>query len=214
MQNQRIINKEGIVLSVKKAGTGGRLLQVFTRDSGTLRLFVSHASIKRYGTGCLAPYALISFTLRESSDLLVMTQYEGTLLLDMMALSYEEMSNWYFISELVTAVFPPADGDIRAWKVLGRAAVTARVRNKSVCACMAAFQLLVCAGFNPCEEEPQRQLHLSSEASHLLRQFVLYSWGTDAPDHISRKAYEELVQYMNAFIKQYCDLEMKIKFAA
>ena len=35
-----------------------------------------------------------------------MTQYEGGLLFDMMAIPYEEMSEWYYVIELASLLFP------------------------------------------------------------------------------------------------------------
>lgn len=81
-----IRSMEGIVLRAGKGREGGRLVSVFTRKMGFLRLGVSRQALSRYGTGLMLPFAHIRFTGAFYPDYSIMTQYEGGLLFDMMAI--------------------------------------------------------------------------------------------------------------------------------
>ena len=120
-----IRSMEGIVLRAGKGREGGRLVSVFTRKMGFLRLGVSRQALSRYGTGLMLPFAHIRFTGAFYPDYSIMTQYEGGLLFDMMAIPYEEMSEWYYVIELALLLFPEEEADEEAFDTLlsgGRAA--------------------------------------------------------------------------------------------
>ena len=57
-----IRSMEGIVLRAGKGREGGRLVSVFTRKMGFLRLGVSRQALSRYGTGLMLPAPAVNFT--------------------------------------------------------------------------------------------------------------------------------------------------------
>ena len=149
-----IRSMEGIVLRAGKGREGGRLVSVFTREMGFLRLGVSRQALSRYGTGLMLPFAHIRFTGAFYPDYSIMTQYEGGLLFDMMAIPYEEMSEWYYVIELASLLFPEEEADEEAFDTLLSGGRAAKTRNRRVTAFVTAVKLLAIAGFDPAQDEP------------------------------------------------------------
>ena len=212
LQQSKIQNKVGVVLSVKKVGNKGRLLHVFTKDSGNIVVFTSESTIKKYGSGYLTPYALLRITVTIKDELFIMTQYEGQLLFNMLQCSYKEVNNWSFVSALMKILFAPLDSDLLAWQIILQGAFSARIHNKSVCALITSLQLLTVSGFNPLEQEPLSNYSISKEAYVLLQSLQKHQWGEHFYGVIGKSAYKEVVIYINDFIESYCDLHMKVTF--
>ena len=208
-----ITNLEGIVLRAGKGREGGRSLFIFTKGNGLTQCTVPRAVWQRYGTGCLLPFAKIRFTAMQFPSYRVMRQYEGTLLLDMMKMTYEDMQPWYYVIEIALQVFPQDQSDYRAYQILETAAIAAGHRNKKIAAFVAAVQLLREAGFDPSRKEIADTLHLSSSAQQLLEAFCHYSWKKPFGLPISSATFQECAAYIDQFIPLYCDVEMMTKGA-
>ena len=66
---------DGLILQVQKRGKQ-RVLSVFTRQEGLLRLFVSERSRGRSGSGAFMPLGEITFDAAEQGDILSLREYE------------------------------------------------------------------------------------------------------------------------------------------
>lgn len=55
--------------------------------------------------------------------------------------------------------------------------------------------------------------HLSSEAQTLLKAFRAYRWLGDLPVRVTKSAFQETAKYLDAFIAEYGDVELKTKGA-
>lgn len=110
MPTPQIRNLEGIVLRASKGGEGGRSLSLFTREMGLIHLTLPRAVMNRCGTGILLSFACVRLSAAIYPEYGVISQYEGRLLFDMMKLSYEDMTCWYYVIELVLASIPWAEG--------------------------------------------------------------------------------------------------------
>ena len=208
-----ISNLEGIVLRTGKGQEGGRSLFIFTKENGLMQCSVPRAVWQRYGTGCLLSFAKIRFTVMQFPSYSVMRQYEGTLLLDMMKMTYEEMQPWYYVIELILQLFPKDQSDYSAYEQLEKAILGAQKRNKKIAAFIAAVQLLKEAGFDPSRKEIAGEMHLSAAAQRLLDAFCCYSWDTPFGLTISAATFQECAAYVDRFISFYCEVEMMTKGA-
>ena len=211
--NGHIMNLEGIVLRSGKGREGGRSLFIFTKENGLTRCTVPRVVWQRYGTGCLLPFAQIRFTAMQFPSYCVMRQYEGTLLLDMMKMTYEEMQPWYYVIELALQLFPQEQSDYRAYQLLETAAMAARHRNIKIAAFVAAVQLLKEAGFDPSRKEIADAMQLSAAAQTLLQAFCRYGWTESFGLPISAAVFQECAAYIDRFIPIYCEVEMMTKGA-
>lgn len=209
----KMINGEGILLHVRRAGEGGRSLSLFTRQQGRINAFISRSVLQRYGTGSLFPMASLRFSAVRNQDLFVMTQYEGDLPFSFLDLPYEEIIRWYYAIEIANTFFPVGEPDPEVWALLLAAGKAGAVKNKTLTAFILAVQLLVHAGYDPAEDEPMAAAHLSSEAQTLLKAFRAYRWLGDLPVRVTKSAFQETAKYLDAFIAEYGDVELKTKGA-
>lgn len=210
-QKVRTENGEGIILSIKQVGNGSRRVTLFTRGRGQVIYYIMKSALKRYGTGCLAPFAYIRYTAVKSGDMILVNQYEGRLLFDMMDMPYEDIVYWYFVSEVAEKFYPPENEDNGAFEILLMGALANRDRNHRICAFITAVKLLSFSGFDPVEEEPMRRFKVDQSVMNLLAAMRDYDWRKTFPVKITRTAMRKAEDYINAFIAEYCDTEMKIR---
>lgn len=208
MPTPQIRNLEGIVLRASKGGEGGRSLSLFTREMGLIHLTLPRAVMNRCGTGILLYFACVRLSAAIYPEYGVISQYEGRLLFDMMKLSYEDMTCWYYVIELVLALYPVGQKEDEAYDILMAAARAAEERNPRVIAFIAAVKLLAAAGYDPTEaiEDPTA---LSEGARDLLCRFRGYRWGSPFEGSISRALFTECARYLDRFLSIVCDTEMK-----
>lgn len=213
MKTNKLKSGEGIVLFVRKAGEGGRIVRLFTRTEGRQTAFISRGTLRQCGAGLLQPFAILRYSAAESGVVQILTQYEGTAVLDTAALSYEELTRWYYAVEIAEQFFPEGQADGTAYALLGAAAVQGAQRNPTVTAFILSVQLLAAAGSDPAEPEPMAALGLSPEAGALLRAFRQWRWQGDFPQRIGKQAFLEAARYVDAFIRRYGDVELKTRGA-
>lgn len=208
MPTPKIRNLEGIVLRAAKGSEGGRSLSLFTREMGLIRLTLPRAVMNRCGTGILLSFACVRLSAAIYPEYGVISQYEGRLLFDMMKLSYEDMTCWYYVIELALALYPVGQKEDEAYDILMAAARAAGERNPRVIAFIAAVKLLASAGYDPAEaiEDP---LALSEGARDLLNRFRGYRWGSPFEGSISASLFTECARYLDRFLFTVCDTEMK-----
>ena len=208
MPTPKIRNLEGIVLRAAKGSEGGRSLALFTREMGLIRLTLPRAVMNRCGTGIPLSFARVRLSAALYPEYGVISQYEGSLLFDMMKLSYENMTCWYYVIELVLAIYPVGQKEDEAYDILMAAARAAEERNPRVIAFIAAVKLLAAAGYDPAEaiEDP---LVLSEGAKDLLTRFRGYRWGSPFEGSISASRLTECARYLDRFLFTVCDTEMK-----
>ncbi len=204
-----IRNLEGIVLRSAKGSGGGRMLSIFTKEMGLFSFSVSQAAMKRYGTGALLPLSHVRFSASFSADYGRMSQYEGEPLVDTLTLSFEDLTAWYYVIEILLSLFPVGEADLLAYQILGCGALSARQRNPKVCAFAVAVELLAAAGFDPTEEEPAEALKLSEKGRALLLSFRDYKWDQPFGVPITAQVFSECARYIDEFMISYCDLKMK-----
>lgn len=209
----KMINGEGILLHVRRAGEGGRSLSLFTRQQGRITAFISRSALQRYGTGSLFPMASLRFSAVRNHDLFVMTQYEGQLPFSFLDLPYEDITRWYYAIEIANAFFPMGEPDPDVYALLACAGQAGAVKNKTLTAFILAVQLLIHAGYDPAEEEPMEAARLPAEAQTLLKAFRAYRWQGDLPVRVTKLAFQEAAKYLDDFIALYGDVEMKIRGA-
>ena len=208
MPRAKIRNLEGIVLRASKGGEGGKSLFLFTREMGLIRLTLPRAVMNRCGTGILLPFACVRLSAAIDPEYGVIRQYEGRLLLDLMKLSYEDMACWYYVIELVLALYPVGQKEDEAYDILMAAARAAQERNPRVIAFIASIQLLAAAGYDPAEAIEDTPA-LSEGGRDLLRRFRSYRWGSPFEGPISRALFTECARYLDHFLFTVCDTEMK-----
>ena len=208
MPTPQIRNLEGIVLRASKGGEGGRSLSLFTREMGLIHLTLPRAVMNRCGTGILLSFACVRLSAAIYPEYGVISQYEGRLLFDMMKLSYEDMTCWCYVIELVLALYPVGQKEDEAYDILMAAARAAEERNPRVIAFIASIKLLACAGYDP-TEAIEDTLVLSDGARDLLNRFRGYRWGSPFEGSISRALFTECARYLDRFLLAVCDTEMK-----
>lgn len=118
---------------------------------GLIHLTLPRAVMNRCGTGILLSFACVRLSAAIYPEYGVISQYEGRLLFDMMKLSYEDMTCWYYVIELVLALYPVGQKEDEAYDILMAAASAAQERNPRVIAFIAAIKLLASAGYDPAE---------------------------------------------------------------
>lgn len=203
---------EGIVLSVRKAGEGGRSVRLFTRAAGLLPFFAPRAAL-RCGPGLLAPFTLLRYSAAESAAGKILTQYEGRPLLDMMRLSYGDMARWYYVVEIAETFFPEGQADGEAYALLAAGAAEGAARNPSVVSFILAVQLLAAAGSDPAEDDPMDALRLSPEGRALLRACRRWRWAGAFPLRITRSAFRDAARYLDAFAEHAAERPLKTRGA-
>lgn len=208
MPTPQIRNLEGIVLRAAKGSEGGRSLSLFTREMGLIRLMLPRAVMNRCGTGILLPFACVRLSAALYPEYGVISQYEGRLLFDMMKLSYEDMTCWYYVIELMLAIYPVGQKEDEAYDILMAAARAAEKRNPRVIAFIVAVKLLAAAGYDP-TEAIEDTLVLSDGARDLLIRFRAYRWGSSFEGSISASLFTECARYLDRFLFTVCDTEMK-----
>ena len=208
MPTPKIRNLEGIVLRAAKGSEGGRSLSLFTREMGLIRLTLPRAVMNRCGTGILLSFARVRLSAALYPEYGVISQYEGSLLFDMMKLSYEDMTCWYYVIELVLALYPVGQKEDEAYDILFSAARAAEKRNPRVIAFIAAVKLLVAAGYDP-TEAIEVLIGRSGGARDLRNRFRGYRWGSPFEGSISASLFTECARYLDRFLFTVCDTEMK-----
>lgn len=211
--NGQITNGEGILLQVRHAGEGGRSLSLFTRREGRITAFISRSALKRWGTGSLFPMARLRYSMLRDGSLPIITQYEGTLPFSFMELPYEEVARWYYAIEIAGRFFPEGEAAPDVYALLSAAGEAGARKNKTLIAFILSVQLLAAAGYDPAEKEPMNALHLTEETQHLLTAFRAYRWEETLPLRVTKKSFGEAASYLDTFIQQYGEVELKTKGA-
>lgn len=209
----KLLNGEGILLQVSKAGEGGRRLRLFSRAEGQMTCFAAKGTIKKYGTGLLFPFAALRYTLALQEYNRILVQYEGRLPFSVASLSYEEIARWYYAAEIALFVFPEGQADGDVFFLLQRATEEAKTRNPTLVAFLLSIKLFAYAGFDPVEEEPMGVLGLSTPAALLLRAFRFYQWDGQLAEAVSRETFRECAVYLDDFAERYVGIEMKTRGA-
>ena len=104
---------DGLILQVQKRGKQ-RVLSVFTRQEGLLRLFVSERSRGRSGSGTFMPLGEITFDAVEQGDVLSLREYECRGNEAMMNLTWDHYVYSQIFVEMVLHLMPyrQADGGV------------------------------------------------------------------------------------------------------
>jgi len=192
------------VLRARDAGNGGRAVDIFTASHGRMTFFVSRSAMNRCGAGGLLPFTLLRFTAAVAQDGAVISQYEGHLLLDMMALSFEEMQAWYYAIEAAQSLFPQQQHDPDAFRALltgSRRGETKKIKPWT--AFTTVLHLLRAAGFEPAADEPAQALGLSAAALHLIRALSDYDWRGPFSETIKASVLCEAAKYIDKFFVYY-----------
>lgn len=206
-----MISEEGVVLHARDGREGGKILTLFTKRKGKMNVFLPRAVMNRCGMGLTAPFSYLCFTIRPMTDYAVMSQYEGTLLFDMMKCTYEEMTCWYYLIELIEKCFPEGDGDERAYRILLDAGREGRTRNPLTVSFVAAVKMISAAGFDCTSKEAAEDYRLSEDARKLLYDFREYDWKVKWKGNISKEVFLKAASYLDDFIERECDISMNTK---
>ena len=99
------------------------------------------------------------------------------------------------------------------YALLRAAGSAGAVKNKTLVAFILAVQLLAEAGFDPAEKEPMDALQLTEEGQTLLYAFRAYRWQGNLSARVTVPALTAAAHYLDAFIEQYGDVEMKTRGA-
>lgn len=209
MKNHKLDSGEGLVLSVRKAGEGGRSVRLFTRSEGRRSLFAARGTLNQCGAGLLQPFARLRYSAVQAPGRSILVQYEGQVLFDMSALSYEDLARWYYAVEIAEIFFPEGQPDSRAFSLLARAAEEGGRRNPSLLPFILAVQLLAAAGSDPAEEAPMAEGGLPEDGRTLLRALRYWPWEGELPVAVRRGAFLAAARYVDAFILRYGDVDMK-----
>ncbi len=209
----KLVNGEGVILQVAKAGEGGRRLRLFSREEGQLPCFAAKGTIKKYGPGLLFPFACIRYTVALQEYTRVLVQYEGRLPFSVASLSYEDITRWYYAAEIALLVFPEGQADADVFALLQKAAQEAKTRNPALVAFLLSVKLFAYAGFDPAQEEPMREWGLSAPATALLSAFRRYDWTGNLAAQVSRETFRECAAYLDAFAERCVGIEMKTRGA-
>lgn len=180
---------------------------------GPMPMILPRAVMTRCGSGLTAPFAIIRFTASVEDDFVVLSQYEGRLLFDIMKLPYEEMTYWFYVIELTEKLFPQGEKDDGAYDTLLHAGAAGAVRNSLPLCFMTAVKLLAQSGFDAASPEEAEENHLSPEALSLLAAFRDYRWQGPFSRPISRNTFHEAAAYVENFVERVCDIRMHTKGA-
>ncbi len=213
MTTYPVTNYKGILLRTRKSGGQGKVADIFTYSVGRIWVYIPQSVISKCGTGGTLPFTFLRFTVTGTGDHPVMMQYESEKILDMMALSYEDMQCWYYVIELAEELFPQEQENIEAYEVLKYGLLEAKAKNKMVAAFIIGVKLLLKAGFDPAEEGVMEESALSVPAQEFLKKCLLYRWGSGFNEAIKNKTFKEAAAYIDSFILKYCDVELKTKGA-
>lgn len=206
-----MISEEGVVLHARDGREGGKILTLFTKRKGKMNFFLPRAVMNRCGAGLTAPFSWLRFSIHRFSDYGVMSQYEGSLLFDMMKCTFEEMSCWYFLIELTEQCFLEGEGDDRAFRILLDAGKAGKNRNPLIVSFTASVKMLSCAGFDCTTRDAGRGYKVSEEALSLLRDFRDYDWTSPWIRTIPKDVFLDAASYVDDFIERECDISMNTK---
>lgn len=204
-----ITNYKGILIHARDGKNGGKIADIFTDAIGRIRVYVSKNVMSRCGVGGMIPFTLLQFSVSVSDEGFVMAQYEGSNLLDMMKFSYDEMRCWYYVIEIIEEFFPYEQKNQSSYMLIGRALESAGNKNRTVAAMILAVQLLAEAGFSPEYRDGNTGIRISENARQLLTEFLQYDWMGSFEGRIKVSAFRELARYIDSFIKDYCDVQLK-----
>lgn len=208
----QIKSGEALVLEARTGKEGGRKLSLFTRNEGRREAYLPRTVMARCGTGLTMPFAHIRYTGADG-DFLVLGQYEGKLLFELMKLTYEEMSCWYYLIEAAEKLFPLNQEDLQTYEILLSTGKAGRNRNHLIVSFIGVVKLLASAGFDPSSPEAADRFHLSKNARLLLTDFRNYRWNEPFGRNISKAAFRQCAEYIDDFMGEVCDVEMKTKGA-
>lgn len=211
--NGPVKSLSGILLRVKRAGEGGRVAVMLSKEEGRQNLYVSRGVLQACGAGGMLPFAEVTAQIRSGEGISFVSQYDSRILLNLMAVPYEEMEQWYFLAELMMALFPEGTGDAAVLSILKKALLLAEQRNRTIIAFMAAVQVLTRAGYDLCQKEPAEKLKLSSGGRSLLKAFQQYPWQGALGKAVKESTFRECARYMEAFLELYCDLRLQTRGA-
>lgn len=202
-------NEEALILEVRKSGEGGRSVRLFSRWNGQMRAFISKSTLTKWGTGPLFPFSFLRYSFVQRSDMAILTQYEGIRTVDFLNMPYDEVRQWYYVSEIADRFFPEGAADGKTYTLLQQGALYGMEHNRTVVAMILAVQLLAAAGMDPANSEPEETLCLPLEARPLLRAFRWFQWRGDLGCRITRSAFGAIARYIDAFICMYGEVEIK-----
>ena len=105
-------------------------------------------------------------------------------------------------------LFPEEEADEEAFDMLLSGGRAAKTRNRRVTAFVTAVKLLAIAGFDPAQDEPAGEHHLSSGALSLLSAFRDYRWEKPFEGTIPASLFNEAAEYLDRFITEYCGMTL------
>lgn len=139
---------DGLILQVQKRGKQ-RVLSVFTRQDGLLRLFLSERSRGRSGSGAFMPLGEITFDAAEQGEVLSLREYECRGNDAMMNLTWEHYVYSQIFVEMVLHLMPYRQADGSVYGLLLRYSRLLSVKDPRVLTIIAGWQLVGLAGFYP-----------------------------------------------------------------
>ena len=139
---------DGLILQVQKRGKQ-RVLSVFTRQEGLLRLFVSERSRGRSGSGAFMPLGEITFDAVEQGDVLSLREYECRGNEAMMNLTWDHYVYSQLFVEMVLHLMPYRQADGGVYGMLLRYSHLLSAKDPRVLTSIAGWQLTGLAGFYP-----------------------------------------------------------------
>jgi DNA repair protein RecO len=205
-------NLEGILLRVRKSESG-RSVSILTKEMGRVSFYIARSALKKWGTGAILPFSHLFFSALIDDEHARITQYEGRSIIDVLSLSMEDLSCWYYVTELADIFYPEREAAPNAYAVLFLSLVMAKEKNPCIAAFVVSIKLLALAGLDPCEEEPCHRHHLREEERNLLLALRNYDWKTAAPMVIHLPDLIRCASYLDWFIEMYGDADMKMKGA-
>lgn len=213
---------DGVILQVQKRGKQ-RIVSVFTKQEGLLRLFVPDRNRGRKGSGTCMPFGLITFDAAEQGDVISLREYECRGNEAMMNLTWEHYVYSQIFIEIVMHLIPYHQADYGIYRLLMQYGRFLSVKNPRVMTVVAGWQMTGLAGFFPDTEtvrvftsphqpgayylgdEGMTGMHeerLTPEIRQLWAQLLQYDWGNTVTLHFNAKGIAILEQLLYSYVEQ------------
>lgn len=213
---------DGLILQVQKRGKQ-RVLSVFTRQEGLLRLFVSERSRGRSGSGAFMPLGEITFDAVEQGDILSLREYECRGNEAMVNLTWDHYVYSQLFVEMVLNLTPYRQADGNVYGLLLRYSRLLAAKDPRVLTIIAGWQLAGLAGFYPDVDTVRvfssfygqgryyfgdeglaemQEEKLSPEIQQLWKRLLRYRWEREETLRFSAKGLAALEWLLYSYVEQ------------
>lgn len=213
---------DGLILQVQKRGKQ-RILSVFTRQEGLLRLFVSERSRGRSGSGAFMPLGEITFDAAEQGDVLSLREYECRGNEAMMNLTWNHYVYSQIFVEMVLHLTPYRQADGGVYGLLLRYSRLLAAKDPRVLTIIAGWQLAGLAGFYPDVDTVRvfsspygqdgyyfgdegladmQEEKLTPEIRQLWKRLLQYRWEREETLRFSAKGLAALERLLYSYVEQ------------